>query len=83
MGKWCMKESLKQQRNLTPNIAFGGCGSVYKVELQLGQVFAVKKLHSMQDSRIANAKAFKNEIRAQLETKHRNLVKLYDFCSHP
>ena len=61
----------------------GGCGSVYKVELQPGQVVAVKKLHSIQDNKIANAKAFENEIHALLEIKHRNVVKLYGFCSHP
>ena len=64
-------------------VGVGGCGSVYKAELQLGQVVAVKKLHSIQDNRIANAKAFKNGIRALVEAKHRNLVKLYGFGSHP
>ena len=64
-------------------VGVGGCGSVYKAELQPGQVVAVKKLHSIQDNGIANAKAFENEIRTLLEIKHRNLVKLYGFCSHP
>ena len=63
-------------------VGVGGCGSVYKAELQPGQVVAVKKLHSIQDNGIANAKAFENEIHALLEIKHRNLVKLYGFCSH-
>ena len=48
MGKWCMKTSLKQQRNFTLNIVLEWeGGSVYKVELQLGQVVAVKKFHSI------------------------------------
>jgi len=64
-------------------VGVGGCGSVYKAELQPGQVVAVKKLNSIQDNGIANAKAFENEIRTLLEIKHRNLVKLYGFCSHP
>ena len=61
----------------------GGCGSVYKAELQSGQVVAVKKFHSVQDGDITNAKGFKNEIHALLEIRHRNVVKLFGFCSHP
>ncbi|KAM4094978.1 hypothetical protein ACB094_06G235100 [Castanea mollissima] len=65
-------------------VGVGGCGSVYKVELQTGQIVAVKKFHSIQeDNWIANAKAFENEIHALLEIRHRNVVKLYGFCSHP
>ncbi|KAL0017099.1 hypothetical protein SO802_004168 [Lithocarpus litseifolius] len=64
-------------------VGVGGCGSVYKAYLQPGQVVAVKKLHSIQDNEITNAKAFESEIHALLEIKHRNVVKLYGFCSHP
>uniref|UniRef100_A0A7N2MAQ5 non-specific serine/threonine protein kinase n=1 Tax=Quercus lobata TaxID=97700 RepID=A0A7N2MAQ5_QUELO len=64
-------------------VGVGGCGSVYKAVLQTGQVVAVKKFHSIQDNRIANAKAFENEIHALLEIRHHNVVKLYGFCSHP
>ena len=64
-------------------VGVGGCGSVYKAELQAGQVVAVKKLHSVEDDGISNAKAFENEIHALLEIRHRNMVKLYGFCSHP
>ncbi|XP_030957253.1 MDIS1-interacting receptor like kinase 2-like [Quercus lobata] len=64
-------------------VGVGGCGSVYKAELQTGQDVAVKKFHSIQDNRIANAKAFENESHALLEIRHHNVVKLYGFCSHP
>ena len=64
-------------------VGVGGCGSVYKAKLQSGQVVAVKKLHSVQDGGITNAKGFKNEIHALLEIRHRNVVKLFGFCSHP
>ena len=60
-----------------------GCGSVYKADLQSRQVVVMKKLHSIQDGEIANTKAFKNEICAHLEIRHRNVVKLFGFCSHP
>ena len=64
-------------------VGVGGCGSVYKAELQSGQVVAMKKFHSIQDGGIANAKGFEYEIRALLEIRHRNVIKLFGFCSHP
>uniref|UniRef100_A0A2N9G9F1 non-specific serine/threonine protein kinase n=1 Tax=Fagus sylvatica TaxID=28930 RepID=A0A2N9G9F1_FAGSY len=63
-------------------IGVGGCGSVYKVELPTNQVVAVKKLHSVPDGETSNQKAFTSEIRALTEIRHRNIVKLYGFCSH-
>jgi hypothetical protein len=64
-------------------VGVGGCGSVYKAKLQADLVFAVKKLHSVHDGGIDNAKALENEVRALVEIRHRNVVKLYGFCSHP
>ena len=64
-------------------IGVGGYGSVYKAELQTSQVVAVKKLHPLPDGKISNQKAFTSEIRALIEIRHRNIVKLYGFCSHP
>uniref|UniRef100_A0A2N9GI99 non-specific serine/threonine protein kinase n=1 Tax=Fagus sylvatica TaxID=28930 RepID=A0A2N9GI99_FAGSY len=64
-------------------IGVGGYGSVYKAELPTSQVVAVKKLHSLPDGEICNQKAFTSEIRALTEIRHRNIVKLYGFCSHP
>ncbi|GMY27754.1 mdis1-interacting receptor like kinase 2 [Fagus crenata] len=64
-------------------IRVGGYGSVYKAELPTSQVVAVKKLHSLPDGEICNQKAFMSEIRALTEIRHRNIVKLYGFCSHP
>jgi len=63
-------------------IGVGGHGSVYKAELPTGQVVAVKKLHSLQNEEMSNLKAFTNEIHALTEIRHRNIVKLYGFCSH-
>ncbi|GAU48243.1 hypothetical protein TSUD_174810 [Trifolium subterraneum] len=63
-------------------IGVGAHGSVYKAELQTGQVVAVKKLHSVVDAENPNLKSFTNEIQALTEIRHRNIVKLYGFCSH-
>ena len=42
----------------------------------------MKKLHSVPDGETSNQKAFTSEIRALIEIRHRNIVKLYGFCSH-
>ncbi|KAL4269512.1 hypothetical protein GQ457_HM001270 [Hibiscus cannabinus] len=65
-------------------IGSGGYGTVYRAALPTGQVVAVKKLHQSEDSLIFNnLKAFESEIVALLEIRHRNIVKMYGFCSHP
>ncbi|KAM4115987.1 hypothetical protein ACJW30_02G016000 [Castanea mollissima] len=64
-------------------IGVGGNGSVYKAKLPTNQVVAVKKLHPLLDGEISNQKAFTSEICALTEIRHRNIVKLYGFCSHP
>ncbi|KAK9019814.1 hypothetical protein V6N11_054322 [Hibiscus sabdariffa] len=65
-------------------IGSGGYGTVYKAALPTGQVVAVKKLHQYEDNMlINNLKAFESEIVALLEIRHRNIVQMYGFCSHP
>ncbi|XP_026431034.1 MDIS1-interacting receptor like kinase 2-like isoform X2 [Papaver somniferum] len=65
-------------------IGTGGYGSVYKAELSNGQVVAVKKLHSPdEDSELGDMKSFESEVNALTETRHRNIVKLFGFCSNP
>ncbi|XP_027116901.2 uncharacterized protein [Coffea arabica] len=61
-------------------IGKGGYGSVYKAQLPSGDVVAVKRLHNMPE--MASHKNFLNEIRALTEIKHRNIVKLFGFCSN-
>ncbi|MBA0749803.1 hypothetical protein Gogos_003694 [Gossypium gossypioides] len=66
------------------SIGSGGYGSVYKAALPTGQVVAVKKLYRSEDNiRINNLKAFESEVMALLEIRHRNIVQMYGFCSHP
>ncbi|KAI3892334.1 hypothetical protein MKW92_015253 [Papaver armeniacum] len=65
-------------------IGTGGYGSVYKAELSTGQVVAVKKLHSSdEDSEILDLNSFEREVHALTEIRHRNIVKLFGFCSNP
>nr|GMD88716.1 MDIS1-interacting receptor like kinase 2-like [Ipomoea batatas] len=62
-------------------IGMGGSGSVFRAELSNGQVFAVKKLNESRDGS-RDFKSFSNEIRSLSEARHRNVVRLYGFCSH-
>ncbi|KAH9726763.1 MDIS1-interacting receptor like kinase 2 [Citrus sinensis] len=64
-------------------IGNGGHGSVYRAELPSGEVVAVKKFHSpLSCDQIADQKEFLTEVKALTETRHRNIVKFYGFCSH-
>ncbi|XP_031386167.1 probable leucine-rich repeat receptor-like protein kinase At1g35710 [Punica granatum] len=70
-------------------IGSGAYGSVYKARLSTDQIVAVKKFHIMPNEDTVGTterawqKAFKSEIRALTEIRHRNIVKLYGFCSSP
>ncbi|CAL5386024.1 unnamed protein product [Camellia sinensis] len=55
-------------------------GTVYKAKLPLANIVAVKKLHPLSER--ADRKDFLNEVRALTEIKHRNIVKLFGYCSH-
>ncbi|KAL6635387.1 hypothetical protein ACP70R_028058 [Stipagrostis hirtigluma subsp. patula] len=59
----------------------GDCGSVYKAELQDGRLVAVKKFHPIEEETF-DEKGFHNEIEVLTQIRHRNIVKLYGFCSH-
>ncbi|PHU20344.1 putative LRR receptor-like serine/threonine-protein kinase [Capsicum chinense] len=60
-------------------IGKGGSGSIYKVKLPFENV-AVKRLHSSLE--VTHHRSFINEVRALTRIKHRNVVKLYAFCSN-
>lgn len=57
-------------------IGSGGSGSVYRAELPSGEIFAVKKIHLMEDD-----ESFNHEIDALIHIRHRNIVKLFGYCS--
>ncbi|CDP19288.1 unnamed protein product [Coffea canephora] len=81
-GKALYKDIVKsiEEFSETYCIGKGGCGSVYKAKLPSGEVVAVKRLHNV--SNVAKDRSFLNEIRALTEIKHRNIVKLFGFCSN-
>ncbi|KAJ6877038.1 MDIS1-interacting receptor like kinase 2-like [Populus alba x Populus x berolinensis] len=62
-------------------IGKGGYGIVYRAMLPTGQVVAVKKLHPSREGELVDLKTFRNEIRMLIDIRHRNIVKLYGFCS--
>nr|XP_027116890.1 MDIS1-interacting receptor like kinase 2-like isoform X1 [Coffea arabica]XP_027116891.1 MDIS1-interacting receptor like kinase 2-like isoform X1 [Coffea arabica] len=81
-GKALYKEIVKATEEFSDIfcIGKGGYGSVYRAQLPSGDVVAVKKLHNMPE--MASRRSFLNEIRALIEIKHRNIVKLFGFCSN-
>ncbi|XP_027165121.1 MDIS1-interacting receptor like kinase 2-like isoform X1 [Coffea eugenioides] len=81
-GKALYKEIVRSTEEFSETycIGKGGCGSVYKAKLPSGEVVAVKRLHNIPN--VAKDRSFLNEIRALTEIKHRNIVKLFGFCSN-
>ncbi|XP_068490780.1 MDIS1-interacting receptor like kinase 2-like [Phaseolus vulgaris] len=63
-------------------IGEGALGKVYKAEMSGGEVFAVKKFKcDSENFDMERIKSFENEVEIMTETRHRNIVKLYGFCS--
>ncbi|CAL8178253.1 unnamed protein product [Prunus armeniaca] len=64
-------------------IGKGGFGKVYKAELPSSQVVAVKRLNMCDSNDIPaiNLRSFENEIRTLTNLRHRNIIRLYGFCS--
>ncbi|KAM1225156.1 hypothetical protein ACFX2G_044908 [Malus domestica] len=83
-GKSMYEEIIRATENFdsTHCIGSGGQGSVYIANLSSNNIVAVKKLHQLWDGEKNFEKTFLNEIRALTEIRHRNIVKLYGFCSH-
>ncbi|CAM0908269.1 unnamed protein product [Alopecurus aequalis] len=62
-------------------IGTGGYGSVYKAALATSEIFAVKKIHLIEDECCVNETVFSCEVKALLQIQHRNVVKLFGYCS--
>lgn len=89
-GRAVYEEIIRAINNFDPTycIGVGGYGSIYKANFAIPNMstVAVKKLQRPPCEEGQNGKRlpkeFLNEIRALLEIRHRNIVKLYGFCSH-
>ncbi|KAI4968963.1 hypothetical protein ZWY2020_046293 [Hordeum vulgare] len=62
-------------------IGIGGYGYVYKARLEPWEIFAVKKIHMIEDECGVNEAVFNREIKALVQIRHRNIVKLFGYCS--
>ncbi|KAF8731876.1 hypothetical protein HU200_015820 [Digitaria exilis] len=83
-GKLAFEDITEATENFSNKyiIGSGGYGTVYKAQLQGGRLVAVKKLHpSIED--MSYEKGFLSEIDVLTKIRHRSIVKMYGFCSHP
>ncbi|KAG5514647.1 hypothetical protein RHGRI_035895 [Rhododendron griersonianum] len=84
-GKFTFRDIAKATEDLNETycIGKGGFGTVYKAVLPMGQPVAVKRLNvtDSNDIPLVNRRSFENEIRTLTEVRHRNIIKLYGFCS--
>lgn len=68
-------------------VGYGGSGTVYKIELNNGEVVAVKKLWSQKakdsvtDDQLVLDKGLKTEVETLGSIRHKNIVKLYCYFS--
>ncbi|XP_011000225.1 PREDICTED: probable leucine-rich repeat receptor-like protein kinase At1g35710 [Populus euphratica] len=87
---WCTRGDLRSEDIIEATEEFdskycigtGGYGVVYKAVLPSEQVLAVKKFHQTPEVEMSSLKAFRSEIDVLMGIRHRNIVKLYGFCSH-
>ncbi|KAG6697143.1 hypothetical protein I3843_09G177900 [Carya illinoinensis] len=61
-------------------IGTGGYGSVYKEKLPSRNVVALKKLHQREAGNPVFFRSFINVVRVLTDIRHRNIVKLHEFC---
>ncbi|KAG5234427.1 MDIS1-interacting receptor kinase [Salix suchowensis] len=90
LSKWSPERDLKYENIIEATEEFnskycigeGGYGVVYKAVFPTEQVLAVKKFHRTPEAEETSLKAFRSEIDVLMGIRHRNIVKLYGFCSH-
>ncbi|XBJ14351.1 hypothetical protein VPH35_006400 [Triticum aestivum] len=81
-GKIAFEDIISATENFDDKycIGVGGYGSVFRVHLEDGIIFAVKLLQSVKEYN--NEGTFHAEIEVLTKIRHRCIVKLYGFCSH-
>lgn len=85
-GRLAFEDIVRATENFSERyvVGSGGCGTVYRVQLQGGRLVAVKKLHETGDGCVvSDEERFTGEIDVLTRIRHRSIVKLYGFCSHP
>nr|BAH57280.1 AT1G35710 [Arabidopsis thaliana] len=85
-GKFKYQDIIESTNEFDPThlIGTGGYSKVYRANLQ-DTIIAVKRLHDTIDEEISKPvvkQEFLNEVKALTEIRHRNVVKLFGFCSH-
>ncbi|CAN6299878.1 unnamed protein product [Urochloa humidicola] len=83
-GRLAFEDILRATENFDDKyiIGGGGYGKVCIAQLQDGRLVAVKKLHPAEEEFIDES-GFHGEMEILSQIRHRSIVKLYGFCSHP
>ncbi|CAL5079259.1 unnamed protein product [Urochloa decumbens] len=83
-GKLAFEDISRATENFSDKyiIGSGGYGTVYKAQLQEDRLVAVKRLHQTEEE-TSDEKRFLSEVEVLTKIRHRSIVKLYGFCSHP
>lgn len=84
-GKMLCENMVQATEDFNPKymIREGGYGIVYKSVMPTRRVVAVKKFHSSQTGMLTDLKDFESEICVLTNIRHRNMMKLHGFRSHP
>ncbi|KAL6639043.1 hypothetical protein ACP70R_022773 [Stipagrostis hirtigluma subsp. patula] len=83
-GKLAFEDITRATENFSDRyvVGSGGYGTVFKAQLQGGRQVAVKMLHPTEEEAI-DEKRLLTEIEVLTKIRHRSIVKLYGYCSHP
>ncbi|KAK9116808.1 hypothetical protein Sjap_015755 [Stephania japonica] len=63
-------------------VGVGGYISIYRALLQSGKVVALKKFHNWERENLTFERSFTTKIQILTKIRHRNIVRLYEFCCH-